>query len=74
MIRKATQAKDKLERQESYFTLKRMDRLKKSIEFGAMLIRNESQNKFATGNERIEVKYGYDVIDDKNYNEQVIEK
>jgi hypothetical protein len=74
LIRKPTQGKEKLERQDSYFTLKRMDRLKKSIEFGAKLIRNESQNKFATDNERIEVKYGYDVIDDKNYNEQVIEK
>ncbi len=61
--------KEKLERQDSYFTLKRIERLKKSIEFGAMLIRNDSQNQFVTGRERIEVKYGYDVIDDKNYNE-----
>lgn len=61
--------KEKLERQDSYFTLKRIERLKKSIEFGAMLIRNDSQNQFVTGKERIEVKYGYDVIDDKNYNE-----
>ncbi len=61
--------KEKLERQDSYFTLKRIERLKKSIEFGAMLIRNDSQNKFVTERERIEVKYGYDVIDDKNYNE-----
>lgn len=69
MVRKTTQIKDKLERQDSYFTLKRIDRLKKSIEFGAMLIRNDSQNQFVTDRERIEVKYGYDVIDDKNYNE-----
>ena len=42
MVKKATLGKDKLERQESFYTLKKIDRLKKSIEFGAMLIRNDS--------------------------------
>jgi hypothetical protein len=42
-VKKATQLKDKLEREDSYFTLKKMERLKKSIEFGAKLIlKNDS--------------------------------
>lgn len=52
-------------------TRKRVQRLRQSIEEATKQLRKD--NYKVSLKEKIEQKYGYDVIDDKNYNEEFVE-
>ena len=57
----------------SFYTLRRMDKLRNSIE-KSYKFHTDAHCDFVTKWERIEQKYGYDVVDNKTYIEAVLEK